>query len=275
MKQLWFAAALVFASVGCKKVQPTETPAPPASSESAEGAAPGNGEPLPMPVSPATLITPGEGTTYSLSYAIERHELQRVVLVFDVDGEGRTTRELGFGPQQSQSPDSHGIPFTLQASTPQQNPGEMPFHDFNLSAIAMEMSFRMQPTGEVTGAHLESGNAWFSDTSDAAMKAWIQQLIVTLPNQEVGVGSQWKANVPHPLAPQNLVEVTWTMNELTEEDADLTFESAPATAADGRALKLSGRRLISPILPIGAGDIVAEIGDQKEQLRVLWINEDE
>lgn len=297
MNRLWLAAALVMTSVGCKKVSYNDVQPPPgqapAASQGASGSDVANesaqqddSAPGEVELTPAQqafqdewearlangdnieVLNPGAGDVFTLAYAFEAVELQRVVTVDFIDGV-RATREMAFAPD----PDSNHH-FIIEASTPQSNDTQEPFHDYSRSEFAFRLGVNVLPNGRVLAANLVRGEFMHPGASSEALIAWVQQMIVVFPISDIGLGAQWKAKIPNPLSPSEEVEVTYTLAELSPNDAEITVASSSFTA-NGKSVQLHGRRLVSPLHPMAAGDITTEPATPGYGMRVLWDNDED
>lgn len=297
MNRLWLAAALVMTSVGCKKVsyndvQPPPGQAPAASQEALgsdvanESAQQDDSAPGEVELTPAQqafqdewearlptgdnieVLDIGTGEVFTLAYAFEAVQLQRVVTVDFIDGV-RATREMVFAPD----PDGNHH-FVIEASTPQSNDTQEPFHDYSRSEFAFRLGVNILPNGRVLAADLVNGEFIQPGASSEALIAWVQQMVILFPIKDIGIGAQWKAQIPNPLSPSDSVEVTYTLVELSPNDAEISVTSAPFNS-NGKSAQLHGRRLVSPLHPMAAGDITTEPATPGYGLRVLWDNDED
>ena len=265
MQKLLFAALLTCSIAACHHVKYDERQPPPG--------APAATNEAPVATDAAVDAAPitndgGSGATYFLAYDLQNHEFQVVVIVFQ-DAEGRSTREFRFAPNPEE-----GHEFIFQVSTAQRNPGEEPFHDTSLSELDAAGSFELSSNGRVGAAEMTTSKGFLQGASPEQLQAWLQQLFAILPGGEVGVGATWTVQVRHPSAPSEIVDVNWTLGSLSEEDAELHYETSP-TSANGVAVPvLTGSRLISPVQPIGAGDVTSPDRRDPPDMRILWFSDE-
>lgn len=289
MKHLCLTAAILLSTTACKKVQYSDEQPPPGDSLQAQGAdsaaqelSLGEQNDAPEELSAfaqewveraqsgdgVRILSVGEGEAYELSYSYDAIELQRVVVV-STDGIKRETREMVVAPT-SEGP----YLFLLHSSQPQENPGDQPVHDFDRSLFAFSVLYDPFPNGRVARAELENGETLFSGNSPDEIAAWLQQMTVIFPIGEVGVGAQWATEIPHPLKPEELAEISYALENLSDSDAEISFRIAPVMI-DGEEVHVNGYRLVSPMQPLSAGDIIVTRAGRETGTRIMWTLEDD